>query len=214
VQQISAAPGSAMRRAAAAGFAMSSPEAFRTRFGGRSPEEYAAHRAEREAMIEKARDAPDEFEATLANPERVVVGSAWIGDLEREKIFYDYVDQFVSVQKERIVQLESQLENAVDSTQTSDIKSKIDYANRRILYHQIKAKQFPEFVRLFQQKVAQVYSVSGNFLTQNEDGKFEWGIFAVRHATTGALGYSHNGDGKLVEIDPYIEAGERYDDLR
>jgi hypothetical protein len=219
-----------MKTAAAAGFDMIGPDATATgRLGERSPESDAERRAETDAILEKAGLAPRLIDRTHANPDNVVVGQASEGhpvqlkqsQVKQAKIKQAQVTQdsgkaaeYIETYADIIARARARLAEAINAADIAIPTAGKEAASKKLEHYEMKAKDLPEFIRIFQQELAQFYSIYENIPIRKGNGRFEWGIFTVRSTDTGDLYDYHIGDAGHVEVGPGIRSGKPHDDLR
>jgi hypothetical protein len=113
-------------------------------------------------------------------------------------------ERLKNLQAEAIPNLEAQLASATDPKTIARLENAIEGANRIVDGINEWLPHVDEGIRLFEAKVRMAYTVTGAFVAKDENGQYQWGKFSVNNRSTGEIYYSHNGDGKVVELDGIV----------
>jgi hypothetical protein len=131
-----------------------------------------------------------------------------MGGLIEAKQKVDRADQVLNFANSRIEDYSKQLAEAPDEASKAKIQARIDRYKNTIQETTALVKHFDSIVQNFDTKTRATYDVSGDILTKNSDGKYEWGIFTVSNKVTGEMFYQHDGNGTVSMLDginrPYI----------
>lgn len=117
---------------------------------------------------------------------------------------FDIAPQELRIYENRLKEANEQLANATDTGSIEAAKAEIDHVTERLERVKSTINGFSTLYNQYSSWLRSTYSVSGNILTNDENGKLQWDEFKVGNKVTGQFWFGHNGDGTLVEADGII----------
>ena len=124
-----------------------------------------------------------------------------IFDIITVKAAYDRAPQDILIGKTLLATAQSQLAEAPEGTSTKEIEERITSLTSYVQEKEALSSNIDLLVQRFDDRARSVYSVSGSILAKNAEGQYAWGVFTVSNRVTGETFYSHDGSGKVVQID-------------
>jgi hypothetical protein len=145
-----------------------------------------------------------ETKARSNTPASRPAGMMSIGRFMSAKHEYDVAPQDLRNWETRLNKANEQLANATDAASVEAAEAHIERATKGLERTKSTIGEFPALFNQFNSWLNSTYSVSGNILSGDGNGNYQWGEFTVSNKSTGQFWFGHNGDGNLVEADGII----------